>query len=90
MDVPTSFGQQDVLFLISRSGVPRHWTTSVNNADTTQQVRANEVDYSGRQRTIISHSDICDNLLQNRLPLHVLLVLGLGGLKFCTEFLRCR
>ena len=59
-----------LLFLISRSGVPRHWTTSVNRGDTKGDPLACRLRVDMRlARTIIAHGDIRNNLLQDRLPL---------------------
>lgn len=76
------------LFLISSSGVPKHWTTSVNNGDT--NIHVSRRDGTERQKTIptvIAHSDIGDNLLQDCLALHVFLVLRLCCLQLGAEFL---
>jgi hypothetical protein len=37
--------------------------------------------------TVIAHSNICYNFLQNRLPFHEFFVLCLSRLQFCSKFL---
>jgi len=77
-----------ILFLISRSGVPRHWTTSVNNGDTSN-ADIEPITSSARDKlpTIISHRYIGDNFLQDGFPLDKLLVFRLCRLEICAKFL---
>lgn len=38
--------------------------------------------------TVIAHGNICHDLLQDRLPFRILLVLGLRREQLCSKFLR--
>ena len=77
-----------VLFFISRSGVPKHGTTSVNNGDTSN-ADIEPITSSARDKlpTIISHRYIGDNFLQDNFPLDKLLVFRLCRLEICAKFL---
>ena len=69
--------------------MPRHCTTSVNNGDTARRVSFTPPPAVGRERvpTVVSHCNIRNDLLENRLALDKFLVLGLGGMEFSAEFL---
>lgn len=81
----------DALFLISSSGVPRHATTSGKSGDTdgTHDGWSEHTIRTWRDvvRTIIPHCYIRDDLLQHRLSLHELFILRLRRVQLCAKFL---
>ena len=75
------------LFLISSNGVPRHWTTSVNNGDTLEAVFEPFPSGTLTVLTVVSHRNIRNNFLQNSFSFREFFVLRFGRLKVGTKLL---
>ena len=66
----------------------RHLETAETLAKVEANCMNNKYELSMGSRTVIAHRNVCDDLLQHRLPLYEFLILSLGSMQLSSQLLQ--